>query len=252
MTDKLRVLVADDELMARRRLIRLLAEMDDVELAGECDGGAAVLARVTERDVDVVLLDIRMPGLDGIETLRLLPEDAPYVVFCTAHRDHAVDAFDAGAIDYLLKPIEGPRLAKALGRARQRDVRQRFQSEVVRQKALGLRRIAVPTKSGVVLLDPAQISHAVLEGELVSIATAQGTFLSDASLSELETKLPPSFMRVHRKALLNLDQVAKLEPNDVGGFIARTARGESIVVSRKSARELRRMLGLRKGPDDER
>ncbi len=90
------------------------------------------------------------------------------------------------------------------------------------------------------------MSHAVLEGELVTVATAQGNVLTDLSLQELEGKLPASVMRVHRRALLNLEQVARLEPADSGGYVAVTARGDRVMVSRQAARELRRLLGLRR------
>jgi two-component system LytT family response regulator len=252
----LRVLVADDELMARKRLMRLLGELSEVEPCGECKDGAEVLQRVEAGGVDVVLLDIDMPGLSGMDALRLLPEDGPYVVFCTAHSEHAVDAFDAGALDYLLKPIEGGRLEKALQRARSQEALRRFGDERERQRSsarASVDRLAIPTRSGIALLDPRQVSHALLEGELVTVATAQGDYLTDMSLQELESRLPRCFMRVHRKALLNLEQVVRLEPADSGGFLARTARGDGVVVSRQAARELRRMLGIRKagGEEDE-
>jgi two-component system LytT family response regulator len=245
----LRVLVADDELMARKRLLRLLRELPDVEVCGECRTGTQVLQRVQAGGVDVVLLDVDMPGMGGMEALRAVPEDGPYVVFCTAHSEHAVDAFDAGALDYLLKPIESARLARSLQRARSQDALRRFRDEVARQRSparAAVDRLAIPTRSGIVLVDPRQVSHAVLDGELVTIATAQGDHLTDTSLQELEGKLPPCFMRVHRRALLNLEQVVRLEPADSGGYVARTARGDQVVVSRQAARELRRMLGLRK------
>jgi two-component system LytT family response regulator len=259
MSGALRVLVADDELMARRRLLRLLREIPSVEPCGECSTGAEVLRRVAAGGVDVVLLDIDMPGLSGMEALRLMPGDGPTVVFCTAHSQHAVEAFDAGALDYLLKPIEGERLQKALERARSQESLRRFREEQHRQRSPArpqVDRLALPTRSGIALVDPAQVSHALLEGELVTVATAQGNVLTDLSLQDLEGKLPASFMRVHRRALLNLDQVVRLEPADSGGYVAVTARGDRVVVSRQAARELRRMLGLRRpagdaeGPDD--
>jgi two-component system, LytTR family, response regulator len=252
MTSALKVLVADDELMARKRLLRLLGDMPDVSVQGECKNATQVLQQVAGGGVDVVLLDISMPGLSGMEALRLLPEDGPYVIFCTAHAEYAVEAFDAGALDYLLKPIEAARLQKALDRARSREHLRRFHVEVAGQKShIGIPRLAIPTHDGIVLLDPQQVSYAQLDGELVTLVSAQGNYLTDLSLQELEEKLPPDFMRVHRRALLNLRHVTRLEPMDTGGFMARTARGDGVQVSRQSARELRRMLGLRKGQADE-
>ena len=253
MNQSFRVLVADDELMARKRLRRLLGELPDVEICGECENATQVLQRVAAGGVDVVLLDINMPGLNGMEALRLMPAQGPYVIFCTAYSEHAVEAFDAGALDYLLKPIEIERLDKALRRARSQEALRRFRDEVERQRSstkAPLERLAIPTRNGIELVDPKQVSHAVRDGELVTIRTAQGDFLTDMSLQELEGKLPACFMRVHRRALLNLEQIVRLEPADSGGYLARTARGEGVVVSRQAARELRRLLGLRKGSDD--
>jgi two-component system LytT family response regulator len=245
----LQVLVADDEAIARKRLLRLLAAMPDVLVAGECADAHEVLVRVREGAVDVVLLDIQMPELTGLEALQLFPADGPLVIFCTAHAAHAIAAFDVGAIDYLLKPIEAARLRKALDRARQHDSRNRYRAELTRLQAhppATLQRLALPTRQGIVLLDPAEISHAQLDGELVTIHTSAGSHLSALSLQELESRLPAhGFIRVHRRALLNLAEVVRLEPNEVGGFIARTRGGQAIEVSRQAARDLRRRLGLR-------
>jgi two-component system LytT family response regulator len=244
----LRVLVADDEELARRRLVRLLGMIPDVELAGECRDGAEVLSAVSREAVDVILLDIQMPGLGGLEAMAMLPEPAPYVVFCTAHAEHAVRAFDVGAVDYLLKPIEPARLQKALERARSHEAVRRFREEarLQRQRQPGLQRLAIPTRDGIVLVDPQEISHAVLDGALVTIHAGGATHLTDFSLQQLEERLPPDhFVRVHRRALVNLAQVVRLEPNEVGGFVARTARGQAVEVSRQAARDLRKRLRLR-------
>jgi two-component system, LytTR family, response regulator len=249
----LRVLVADDEAIARKRLVRLLTALPDVVVAGECADAHEVLARVRGGDVDVVLLDIQMPELSGLEALQLFPVDGPLVIFCTAHTAHAIAAFDLGAIDYLLKPIEAARLRKALERARQRDSRRQYHDELRRLQALGgpgapapLRRLALPTKQGIVLLNPAEVSHAELDGELVTVHTAARPYLCALSLQELETRLPSElFTRVHRRALVNLEHVVRLEPNEVGGFIARTRTGQAVEVSRQAARDLRKRLGLR-------
>jgi two-component system LytT family response regulator len=250
----LRILIADDELLARKRLARLLSAMPDVEVCGEAADGDAVLAAARAGGVDVVLLDIHMPGLSGLDALSLLPEDGPRVILCTAHAEHAVDAFEYGAVDYVLKPVEAARLQKALERVRAR-LSPRAEQEPVKGPAAGakgLARLPIPTRQGIVLVDPDTISHASLDGELVTVFTTQGDFLTDFTLQELADKLPvEGFHRVHRRALLNLAQVARLEPLETGGYIARTTRGHAVEVSRQSARELRRMLGLRKGPDEE-
>jgi two-component system LytT family response regulator len=203
-----------------------------------------MLARARE-GVDVVLLDIQMPGLSGVEALQLLPAAGPYVIFCTAHDRYAVSAFDAGAIDYVLKPVEAPRLARAIERARSRAQRARFAEEVARQQAAPLQRLALHSARGIVLVDPLDVSHLVIEGELVGVHTRGGVFLSDAPLNVLHERLPADrFERVHRRAVLNLACVDRLDPVDTGGFTARMKDGSLIEISRQSARALRRRLGL--------
>ncbi|HLL06662.1 MAG TPA: response regulator [Myxococcaceae bacterium] len=252
MSQPLRILIADDEMLARKRLARLLSAMPDVEVCGEAADGDAVLAAARAGGVDVVLLDIHMPGLSGLDALSLLPEDGPSVILCTAHAEHAVDAFEYGAVDYVLKPVEAGRLQKALERVRARLGPKQEPAKGTAAGAKGLARLPIPTRQGIVLVDPDTISHASLEGELVTVFTTQGDFLTDFTLQELADKLPvEGFHRVHRRALLNLAQVARLEPLETGGYIARTTRGHSVEVSRQSARELRRMLGLRRGPEEE-
>ncbi len=248
------MLVADDEELARRRLIRLLRGLEGFELVAECDDGAAVLERVKKGDVDVVLLDIRMPGLSGVEAAaRLAPTrrgGAPYVIFCTAHADQAVSAFDLGAVDFLLKPIDGARLARALERARSRDSLERLHDATKDRGAdgAGAPRLTVPTRDGVVLLDPREISHAAIEGELVTIHSTRGTYFTDLSLQALLGRLPEgAFVRVHRKAIVNWEHVERLEPCATGGYVAHTRQGHLVEVARQAARALRRRLGLRRG-----
>ena len=252
----LRVLAADDELVARKRLSRLLSAMPGVELV-DCHADAeAVLQALRVGSVDVLVLDIQMPGLTGLELHALLPQPAPYVIFATAHPEHAVQAFELGAVDYVLKPIEAGRLGKAIERARA-VVRTRGQASTAGAgtAAAGtadgepeevLARLPVSTREGVVLLDPAALSHAVFDGVLVTLVTRDGRrHLTDASLQAIAARLPADrFVRAHRRALLNLHEVALLRPTESGGYLAITHAGEEVPVSRQTARRLRRALGL--------
>jgi two-component system LytT family response regulator len=253
----LRVLVVDDEATARRRLMRLLEALPDVRLAGECADADEALERIRGGGVDLVLLDIQMPGLSGLDALALWPSDGPVVIFCTAHANHAVAAFDVGAIDYLLKPVDAGRLRKAIDRARQADSAQRFRSEAERQRETRgagdaartdlPARLPLETRQGIVLLSPSEISHAQLDGALVTVHTTRGPFLCDLPLQELEQALSPhGFVRVHRRVLLNFARVVRLEPEETGGFLARIDDGHAVEVSRQSARDLRKRLGLRR------
>lgn len=245
----MKVLIADDEALARARLKRLLTAMDGVEVVGEATDGDEVLARVRQGGLDLVLLDIQMPKLTGTEAMALWPADGPLVVFCTAHAQHAVEAFETGAVDYLLKPIEPARLQKALDRAKERGARPRFAEAL---KASQLSRLAVTTRQGVVLLDPAAVTHATLEDELVTVFTREAQYLTDFTLQDLAERLPAGrFERVHRRALLNLEAVARLEPLETGGYLARTHGGHTVEVSRQAARDLRKRLGLRRPAGDD-
>ena len=243
MTLALRVLVCDDELIARRRAARLLAEQPGVEVVAECASGDEVLARLAVDDVDLVVLDINMPGMTGLETALQMPEDRPYLIFLTAHPEHAVAAFDVGATDYLVKPVDEVRLKKALDRARrQLDAPP---ARDAHDAAAPLARLAIATRTGVVLLGPDEVTHAVFDGQLVTVHTRDRAILSESTLQELEQRLSaPHFERVHRRAIVNLLHVERLEPVLSGGYVARIAGGKSVDVSRQAARRLRRRLGI--------
>ncbi|HEX4420077.1 MAG TPA: response regulator [Kofleriaceae bacterium] len=243
MTVALRVVVCDDELIARKRAARLLSEQPDVEVVAECATGEELLARLAVEDVDLVVLDINMPGMTGIEAAMQMPEDRPYLIFLTAHPEHAVAAFEVGATDYLLKPVDDARLKKALDRARdQLDAPLRREP---RDAGAPLARLAITTKTGVVLLGPGEVTHAVFDGQLVTVYTKDRAILSDTTLQELEDRLSAAhFERVHRRAIVNLLHVERLDPVLSGGYVARVVGGKTVDVSRQAARKLRRRLGI--------
>jgi two-component system LytT family response regulator len=247
MSIPLRVLVCDDELMARKRVLRLLSELPGIEATFECESGEQVLAKLSEEDVDVAILDINMPGLNGLETVMQMPEDRPYIVFLTAHPEHAVKAFDVGAVDYLLKPVDDARLEKAIARARQSlDQGHAGEREPTVAAAAKPGKLAIATHDGAALVNPGDVTHATFDGALVTVHTADRSILTDDTLQDLEAKLPPGpFERVHRRALVNLDHVDRLESVDSGGYVACLSTGKRVDVSRQSARRLRRRLGLR-------
>jgi two-component system LytT family response regulator len=237
----LRVLVADDERMARRRLVRELRAMEGVEVVAECASGGEVLSRLEEVDVDVALLDIHMPGMSGLEVSKAAAEWGVEVIFATAHPEHAAEAFDRGVVDYVLKPIEPERLAKAIERARQRLAAPTRTTTTV----ASVDRLAFTVRGEVRLVAPLDISHAIVEGQLVAVWVGQEKLLTDLSLMELESRLPAGpFERVHRRALVNLDRIARLHPLSTGGYTAITVEGHEVPVSRQSARRLRKRLGI--------
>ncbi len=227
----MKIAIVDDELLGRQRLERLIRALEGVELVAICASGQEALQAVREHRPDVLLLDVQMPDLTGLEVASLL-EGEVAVIFVTAHAEHAVQAFAVAATDYLLKPVDAQRLKSALDRLRPRP------------STSALTRLPIKTQKGVVLLDPQDITHAVLNDALVEVATETKTWLTDWSLNALEARLPPRFMRVSRQALLNLDKVALLEPTDSGGYLAKTTGGAIVQVSRQAARDLRKALGL--------
>jgi two-component system LytT family response regulator len=241
----LRILVCDDELMARKRVIRLLGELGGVEATIECESGEQVLERLGEEEIDVAILDVNMPGMSGIETVLAMPEERPYVVFLTAHPEHAVKAFEVGAVDYVLKPVDDARLSKAIDRARQ--FLDHGGNEEASERVQKLAKLAIATHDGAALVSPADVTHATFDGTLVTVHTSTRTILTDDTLQDLESKLggTGSFERVHRRAILNLDHVERLESVDSGGYVACLSTGKRVDVSRQSARKLRRRLGLR-------
>lgn len=228
----MRVLIVDDEEMARRRLVRLVSSMPDVVLAGTCEDGAAAVARVYQGDVDVVLLDIHMPGLNGVEALGLIGDRAA-VIFTTAHPQHSLPAFDGGAVDYVLKPVDPARLRTALDRVR------------LRTHTARPTRITIAVAGAMRLFDPDDLWAARVDGSSVLVLTSQGPLFTAERLSDLEVRLTdPPFVRVHRNALVHLGKVARLTELDSGGYDAVLPDGSVISVSRAFARDLRRRLGV--------
>ncbi len=241
----LRVGIADDELLARKRITRLLSALPAVEVVLECSTGAEVLEALESEPLDALFLDIHMPGLLGTEVAAILGDDGPRVVFLTAHPDHAVEAFDTGAVDYVLKPAEAGRIRKAVQRIRERAS---APSPAATPPIEGVPdgRLALPTANGAVLVDLSQLSHAVIDGAsvVVHVAGARPHF-TDLGLAELERRLPEAgFCRVHRQALVNLAHLVRLEDADTGGYLAHLRDGAVVAVSRAAARRLRKAWGL--------
>jgi two-component system, LytTR family, response regulator AlgR len=238
-----KVLIVDDEALARGRLRALLAEDASHEVVAEADSGEACLALVAKHRPDVVLLDIRMPGMDGIETARHLATlaEPPAVIFTTAYDAFAVQAFDAQAVGYLLKPVRGERLAEALRRAA-RPTRPQL---AALSGAGGAPRPRIAAKLGGALrLIPVDtIRYFQAEQKYITVCHAGGVDLIDESLRELETEFRESFVRIHRNALVALQYLAAME-RDTQGMLRARLDGvtETLAVSRRHAPEVRRRI----------
>jgi two-component system LytT family response regulator len=251
----LRAVIADDEPRARQFLERLLSEQAEIDVVGEAKGGAETLALVAKLSPDVVFLDIQMPDLSGLEVARhLRGPEAPVVVFVTAYDQHAVEAFEVAALDYLLKPIRRERLAEAVRRVahevrsgrrasgQHAALRSVLKSPEVQQGLEPLRRLPVRFRREVKLLDLEQVARIVSRDRVV-LACAEGReYLVDYTLQELEERLPPGqFVRAHRAALVNIDAIESYGGED-GVLVLRLKDGTRIEASERRAAEVRRRL----------
>ncbi len=250
----LRVFVVDDERLAVRRLTRLLNETGRVEIAGSATDPEAALAFLQANPIDLLFLDVQMPGLTGFELLGRLARDVP-VVFTTAFDQYALAAFDVHSIDYLLKPIAPERLARALDRAERigaaaPDVR-RLARELALQLAPGrgaarLERLASRVGERTTILDVPRISHFFAKDKLTFAVVSGRAHIVDATLGELEQRLDAKrFVRVHRAAIVNVSFVRELYPG-VDGMLVRLTdeRGTELAVARDRVRDLKTRLGI--------
>ena len=243
----MRVLICDDEPLARERLARLLAELPDVTVVGQAANGLEALSMVQQQLVDVLLLDIRMPEMDGVETARhllTLPR-APAVIFCTAYDEHALEAFRVQALDYLLKPVSREQLKQALERARaltQAEVQELARQPVTGSPA-GRRHISARTHKGIELIPVADIRYFLADQKYVTVRHSDGEVLIDQTLKERAEELGDNFVRIHRNALVALAWLEGLELAEAGHHQVRF-RGipDRLAGSRRHVAEVRRMM----------
>lgn len=239
----MKVLLVDDESLARERLRRLLAELPDVTVCGEAGDGRSALALCAELQPDAVLLDIRMPGMDGLETARHLAglPDPPAVIFTTAFGDHALEAFEACAVDYLLKPIRSERLAAALGNARRLTRAQAAQLEADSDGARN--HICVRVRGNLQLIPVADIRFFRADNKYVTVRTGDAEYLIEESLKALEDEFGARFPRIHRNALVAAAFIVGLEKNAEGQCtVVLAGVDERLEVSRRHQPELRARL----------
>jgi len=216
--DPVRVLVVDDEAPARAALRRMLSEDPEVEVVGCCADGKRALAALKDLTPEVLFLDIRMPGLDGFQVVQAAGPRPPKVVFVTAHAGRALEAFDAEAVDYVLKPFDDDRFARALTRAKAaaRADRARLSDGVGgqdREVPRYLERVAIPDREGVRIVPIEEIDWIEAQDYYVEVHTAGRGYLLRRSLKQLEERLDPRrFARVHRSAIVNVARIQSLRP----------------------------------------
>ncbi len=238
---RLKVLIVDDEPPARERLRSLLAEIGEVEIVGDAVNGQQALERAQDLAPDVVLLDVRMPGMDGIEVARHLNAltEPPAVIFTTAFDEYAVNAFDTHAVGYLLKPIRKEKLATALERAG-RLTRPQLQKIAAASAEKRRTHIAVRRREGLRLIPLDDIQYFVADQKYTTVRHVNGEDLIEDSLRALEEELEASFVRIHRNALVSVRYLERIERNNEGQYFVRLRGCEApLQVSRRMASELK-------------
>jgi DNA-binding LytR/AlgR family response regulator len=251
----LRVLIVDDEPIAREVLRDELAGYADVEVVGEAENGPEAVERIGELRPDLVLLDLQMPGFGGFEVIHRLPRGAlPFVVIVTAYDQHAVRAFEAGALDYLLKPVSRQRLDKAIERARSlRGNQLRIAESLARvaeaapshraDSAARTRKVVGRSGDEYYLLDLDDVLAFQAEREIVWIVTGRQRYLATQPLKTIEERLRDSvFQRVHRNALVNVNHVRKMTPLTSQRWLLTLSNGQELIVSKRQAADVRQLL----------
>ncbi|USD36925.1 MULTISPECIES: two-component system response regulator BtsR [Ferrimonas] len=235
----IKTLLIDDEPLAREELASLLAPFDDIVIAAQCSNAIEGIAAIHKHKPDLVFLDIAMPRITGMEMLAMLdPDTQPKVVFVTAYDEYAVKAFENNAFDYLLKPIEVPRLATCIDRIRKAHAPQDLSA--ITPQALSL----VPCYSGNVLkvlkVDDVEYAYSDLGG--VHVATDAEVIHTQLTLKVLESRTP--LLRCHRQYLINPAAIAEIEVQDGGNAEIITRGGQTLPVSRRYLKALKQTLGF--------
>lgn len=247
----LKTLIVDDEPIARKILREGLETLSDVEIVDEAENGAAALDKISAHQPDLVLLDLQMPVMGGLDVVRNLRRGAhmPVIVIVTAYDKYALQAFEAGAIDYLLKPVGEERLAEAVERAKRVTGREAAEKlahlqEIAEQSPTArTRRIVGKVGEEFFLLSTEEIYAFQADGDLVWIITSKKKYLATQTLKVLEQRLRnTSFRRIHRNALVNVDHVRKMSALSSQRWLITLSNDQEFIASKRQARSVRELL----------
>jgi len=243
----MRVLIADDERLARQRLLSLLEKEEDVQIVAECSDGAAAAEMLKSRAIDVAFLDIEMPGQSGLEALESSSKDShPLVVLMTAFEQYAVRAFDANAFDYLLKPYREERLRDTLTRLRGHlALLSKEASPPARESSTSdVERLPIKSNGRIILLKTEEIDWIEAEHNYVRLHTRGITHLIRGTMSALEAKLSEKhFRRIHRSTIVNVERIKEIQPWFRGDAIVTLDNGQKLTASRNFRDRLKEWLG---------
>ena len=251
----IQVAIADDEPLARERLRSLLEGRERYAIMAECGDGAEALAALTQHDIDLLFLDVQMPGLDGFQTLESLgTERVPIIVFVTAFNDYALRAFDVSALDYLLKPFDRERFEKTLARVEERlagrekaemsgELREFLRTLSTTAAPAHVSRFPVRANGEIYFVRVEDVDWIDAEGNYVALHAAGRRHLVRDTIKSLEDRLDPSkFVRVHRSAIINVDRLRKLQPYFHGEYVITLQDGTTMTSSRTYSDRLRALL----------
>jgi two-component system LytT family response regulator len=247
----LKTLIVDDEPIARKVLREELESIEGIEIVGEAGDGEMALQKIAAQHPDLVLLDLQMPAMGGLEVVRHLKHGAhmPVIVIVTAYDKYALEAFEAGAIDYLLKPVGQERLSEAVERARhftgKEAIERIAQLQEISDPPSGPRTKRIVGKVGeeYFLLSADEIYAFQADGDLVWILTAKRKYLATQTLKVLERRLAnSSFRRIHRNALVNVDHVRKMSALSSQRWLITLSNGQEFIASKRQARSVRQLL----------
>ena len=232
-----RALIVDDEPLAREGIRVRLEPHQDIEVVGSVGRASDAVSEIRRLQPDVLFLDVQMPGMSGFQVLEALnPEERPLTVFVTAHDEHAVRAFEAQALDYLLKPVDDERFDTVLSR-----VRRRLQSE---RGPRYLVRFPVKTRGRIRFVEAGEIESVEAQGDYLQLHTEAGSHQVRDSLDELEQQLDPDqFVRIHRSTIVNWRRIVELQPYFHGEYVAILRSGRKLKVSRTYRDNLTRVIG---------
>ena len=248
---RIRALVVDDEPVARSHLRALLEDRGDVQVIGECGDGLTAVERIRSLGPDLVLLDVQMPELDGLGVVRAVgPDRMPPVVFVTAHDQHAVDAFEVHALDYVLKPVHRARFNGAIDRVLEiiksgtASSRSRPLAEVLdRLAAPGSERIAVKSGDRVLYLRVSDIDWVEASDDLVKLHVGKTVHDHRATMAQIEQRLPASrFMRIHRSTIVNVERIREFQPWFQGDWILVLADGTRLQSGKSYRQRIRELM----------
>ncbi len=238
----IRAVIVDDVALARERVRLYLADEHDIEIVGEAASGAEAVRAISRLAPNLVFLDVQLPDFDGFEIVRRLPPALhPVIIYLTAHNDKALDAFEVHALDYLLKPFDRERFARALNRARH-QLSLRVAPVVPREY---LERLAIKEKGRTDVVAMKDVDYIDVAGHYLCIHVGKAVHLIRGALAEIEPQLDPAqFVRIHRSAIVRLERIASLTARRNGDYDVILSDGSKLLMSRTYREHLRVRLGL--------